>query len=366
MSEFDGSTAGFAIQYVKKALERRSPVGPVQRMPQEIALRLRSSQPEYESLPGPSWIRLLRLERGSAGSVIRCSTRSVDLNLESSYTALSYTWMQDSNALQTYYSMIKATVKDIMPELVTSDILNDDKSFNYEHFDSKRFFPDIVETAETSTRSKFILCNDRPTKIQANLYEALKELRKSRPGEYWIDALCINQGDELEKTAQVKMMRCIYQRAKTVIVWLGTSSTLLIDGLPHLEHIANNNIQLPRIRAAVEAKNDYKWVLPPGSEIDARAMAKATYASFYATSSSWYTRIWVIQELICARHVIFAIGEAEVTEKTMLKAFELAHDLYRFLAEEEKAGPMLYSIFTMDFWSVITTQGESAGFEFST
>jgi hypothetical protein len=31
------------------------------------------------------------------------------------------------------------------------------------------------------------------TKISPNLYNALVQLRRKRAGDYWIDALCINQ-----------------------------------------------------------------------------------------------------------------------------------------------------------------------------
>lgn len=40
----------------------------------------------------------------------------------------------------------------------------------------------------------------------------------------WIDAICINQQDDLEKNHQVAMMSDIYQRALRVLVWLGESS----------------------------------------------------------------------------------------------------------------------------------------------
>jgi hypothetical protein len=39
---------------------------------------------------------------------------------------------------------------------------------------------------------KKIVCNGKMAKISPNLYNALVQLRK-RAGDYWIDALCINQ-----------------------------------------------------------------------------------------------------------------------------------------------------------------------------
>jgi len=40
----------------------------------------------------------------------------------------------------------------------------------------------------------------------------------------WIDAVCINQDDLDEKTAQVRMMKEIYSGAVEVVAWLGPAS----------------------------------------------------------------------------------------------------------------------------------------------
>ena len=37
----------------------------------------------------------------------------------------------------------------------------------------------------------------------------------------WIDQLCINQADIVEKSSQVAMMPRIYKSCKEVILWLG-------------------------------------------------------------------------------------------------------------------------------------------------
>lgn len=37
----------------------------------------------------------------------------------------------------------------------------------------------------------------------------------------WVDALCINQNDEAEKSAQVAMMGEIFSKAQSVLIWLG-------------------------------------------------------------------------------------------------------------------------------------------------
>jgi hypothetical protein len=72
----------------------------------------------------------------------------------------------------------------------------------------------------------------RYLQIRSNLESALRHLRyPDRSRTLWIDAICINQGDALERGAQVKRMQKIYQRASLVVLWIGPeqdSSSLAI------------------------------------------------------------------------------------------------------------------------------------------
>ena len=58
--------------------------------------------------------------------------------------------------------------------------------------------------------------------ITDNLFRALRRLRWPLKWRLlWVDAICINEEDVRERSAQIAIMREIYQRAKAVIVWLG-------------------------------------------------------------------------------------------------------------------------------------------------
>ncbi|KAK4095837.1 HET-domain-containing protein [Parathielavia hyrcaniae] len=62
--------------------------------------------------------------------------------------------------------------------------------------------------------------------ITTNLHAALARLQRQRfAGYLWVDALCINQADTIEKNAQVALMGRIYALAETVAVWLGPAET---------------------------------------------------------------------------------------------------------------------------------------------
>lgn len=71
--------------------------------------------------------------------------------------------------------------------------------------------------------------------VTENLHSALLHLG-SRLGEllFWVDALCINQSDDVEKSSQVQMMGSIYSQAVGVLVWLGPEeegSNVAMQGL---------------------------------------------------------------------------------------------------------------------------------------
>ncbi|KAK4230729.1 heterokaryon incompatibility protein-domain-containing protein [Podospora fimiseda] len=67
-----------------------------------------------------------------------------------------------------------------------------------------------------------IRCNGIIIAVSRNLFAALRRLRHStEPVQVWVDALCINQKDDGERTHQVQLMREIYQKSEEVVIWLG-------------------------------------------------------------------------------------------------------------------------------------------------
>ncbi|KAI9881133.1 MAG: hypothetical protein M1830_008291 [Pleopsidium flavum] len=75
------------------------------------------------------------------------------------------------------------------------------------------------------TRKRNIVLNGHQTAVGANLEAALRVLRCKQPiragYKIWIDALCINQQDLVERGQHLNRMQKIYKQAHDVVIWLG-------------------------------------------------------------------------------------------------------------------------------------------------
>ena len=129
--------------------------------------------------------------------------------------------------------------------------------------------------------------------ITENLSTALFHLRLAdRLRVLWIDAICINQQDLAERSHQVALLRDTFQRAKNAIVWLG-------------EDTGDANDAFEIIRAIDPSSSSYldiKTLIDGGRP---NALAKLL-------GRSWFRRIWVVQELLCARKAIITCGNHEM------------------------------------------------------
>lgn len=121
-------------------------------------------------------IRLLVLDSAQDGkSGISCSLEHVPLFKSGPYIALSYRWGNETNSINI--------------------------------------------SIESST-----------VPVTKNLYHALRAILKVRheavngvakPLRVWVDAICINQNGDQEKSKQLLYMRQIYAQAKEVVAWVG-------------------------------------------------------------------------------------------------------------------------------------------------
>lgn len=130
--------------------------------------------------------------------------------------------------------------------------------------------------------------------ITQNLEQALLHLRQDDDQErvMWIDAVCINQEDLTERSAQVMRMAEIYSKAFNVCVWLGfrnssegcisRSAVLKLHNLKELDRLTKPDLQCKQGAPIVKLRRYFE----------------ALGALF---RRAWFTRRWVLQEIALAR-----------------------------------------------------------------
>ncbi|OQV06843.1 hypothetical protein CLAIMM_11361 [Cladophialophora immunda] len=90
-------------------------------------------------------------------------------------------------------------------------------------------------------RSMPIIVDGNSVLVTTNLLYALLQFRsKDIRSWLWIDMICIDQSNDVEKSEQVQRMRSIYQNAKEVTAWLGPNNLTM----------ANNETMLTKLKGA--------------------------------------------------------------------------------------------------------------------
>lgn len=131
-----------------------------------------------------------------------------------------------------------------------------------------------------------ICCNAQQTSIPLSLFKALQGLRLQDDARWlWCDALCINQDDPVEKSAQVSRMLEIFRKSSRVVAWLGEIQEDTQEAFAAIENVAR------RVRAAPNS-GDY----PRASQAEVNRIQSAVDI---LSKRQWCRRTWVRQEVWC-------------------------------------------------------------------
>ncbi|KAG8666677.1 hypothetical protein FPOAC2_11792 [Fusarium poae] len=192
--------------------------------------------------------------------------------------------------------------------------------------------------------------------VSQNLYSALFSLRQATSSRLlWVDAICINQEDMIEKGQQVRMMKTIYSIAHRVVVWLGDDNSYFVDGIKRSPPASEGFSSVCTIvndwlnrNGEKEIKAAYYKILDNGVSImrsgkTSNSETSNSYEEFcYHHSSAlklfgrrWFSRVWVFQEAVLARSAIVQLGPYQIEwEWVGLAASIILHN-----PVVEKSGP---------------------------
>ncbi|KAF1836320.1 heterokaryon incompatibility, partial [Decorospora gaudefroyi] len=121
---------------------------------------------------------------------------------------------------------------------------------------------------DSNLKLRSVILNGIRFPVTPNLWDALATFRSETVDRVlWIDALCINQSDNDEKSVQIQLMREIYRSTSQVLIWLGEASS---DSALAMDFIK----EIPRID------------LENGREVEWLALERLF-------RRPWWTRSWV-------------------------------------------------------------------------
>jgi hypothetical protein len=178
---------------------------------------------------------------------------------------------------------------------------------------------------------KTIYVNGKHKAVNPNLYDALLQLRESlAPVPLWIDAICINQADVDERNREVSKMSRIYSRAEAVLYWLGTAKEQL-PSVANFDASAQLLVQVSNIHDTMCTTGDQglenPWeVLGRGYE-SASWRSRLNFALLTPFDLSFWTRVWITQELVLAKDRYFFWGPYSFNMKVIDDLTEIRHDL---------------------------------------
>lgn len=124
--------------------------------------------------------------------------------------------------------------------------------------------------------------------VTANLFRALCSIRhESKELSLWVDAICINQLNPKERSQQVRLMGSIYAAATNTVIYLGESD--------------------PYSDRAMEALRDVSSLYTLTYD---ETIKNCIVSSIL--SRTWFTRVWVLQELALSQNPIIQCGQSRV------------------------------------------------------
>ncbi|KAK8239627.1 hypothetical protein IWZ00DRAFT_533904 [Phyllosticta capitalensis] len=145
-----------------------------------------------------------------------------------------------------------------------------------------------------------------------------------RPSRLWIDAICINQNDISEMSSQVQMMDRIYASARSSIVWLGVED----DSTSEAKDALHLLINFPRFFGMYKPNWSRSWHLSDKERESRRLTCGAKLVWLRdLLERSWFSRAWVIQEVLLARHVKVLCGKYVLPWKGFLLFAQLSLDI---------------------------------------
>ncbi|TGJ81374.1 hypothetical protein E0Z10_g7399 [Xylaria hypoxylon] len=272
----------------------------------------------YPPLPDGDALRLLTLRAGEFFDLLEGDLVPVAFSARPEYLALSYTWgnpTPEQPGLPAAFPKNLLTIGDPRPE--------------------------------KCWREATLTLNEYDLPIGHNLALALRYLRSaSHPLTLWVDAVCINQISIDERNAQVALMALIYSRAAAVVTWLGLNEPKVMSGLQMFDHVGLQAAKAMRYAYNLGNSKDLApWFaehtasslgagsrnLPEFRAVEEEALERIAavnqHGNTMVMATSYWQRVWVVQEVCLAQKIFFVYGPTLFVNEEALRS---AHQMQPF------------------------------------
>ncbi|KAL5314435.1 hypothetical protein ACEPPN_017075 [Leptodophora sp. 'Broadleaf-Isolate-01'] len=161
-------------------------------------------------------------------------------------------------------------------------------------------------------------------RVSETLGLALKYLRFEEERFLWIDAICINQDKDDERSSQVAMMSLVYAAATKACVWLGEDD---VESTMAIKFIREDINQLKNFDSLCkDQQHAPKW----------RSL-------LLLMQRPWFSRRWVVQEIVLAKNALVYCGPDKIEWQELAIAVELfvevetaTHRLSELMKKDDK------------------------------
>jgi tetratricopeptide (TPR) repeat protein len=229
---------------------------------------IQSMQTMYQPLnEGRSEIRLIEILSDDGDAIVQCRLSISSVEDNATFAALSYVWGD--------------------PKTTEEIVLNDE------------LFPATINLAAALKYVRAHWCNNFPD-------------RNPKAFRLWVDAICINQKDPNERSSQIDLMRDIYSKAELVLSWLGHGIDEIDIAFDAFKTIAN----LTRELGSKYTEEDWLKSFPTWCNDTAESWE--SIQSFFHLP--YWHRVWIFQELVLGKHILFTHGSAALKYKDLVRA----------------------------------------------
>ncbi|KAJ3529400.1 hypothetical protein NM208_g9780 [Fusarium decemcellulare] len=218
---------------------------------------------------------------------------------------------------------------------LTGDIIQYSRSEEFGKIDASRIYSAVSYVwGDSRSFSHRIVCNSGGSylSITSNVDSLLRHFRHPVKIRYlWLDAICLNQSDEVEKGVQIPLMGHVYWQAKKTLIWLGE------DGNNEAPEI----FALMRLFSAIPETLEGKPLdQHMGQSMESRPGAHWLERLNAFLQKQWFFRRWTIQEAVFSHNSVLRWGGHSLEFFRLLSAFHRL-DAFRGPLKERYAIKML-------------------------